>query len=159
MALWISRNKPSGRSTQTLTFVGGSRSKTGGLEVRVIESDRPDDEPITVSIKPENIQGQTKWIIEDLTIPSKHLSLLNLYQFRLIESLPQMPTLAAWMHPGRLEQSHQVSLLLSADPSDAARFPEIWHTLREDTKTWSLAQFKLARYESLRVASQPRSRH
>jgi hypothetical protein len=145
----------SGIDRLSLTFAGGSRSKAGGLEVRVIEADRPDDPPCVILIKPIKVGGKAKWLIEDITVPAESLSLLQLYQYRLIENLPQMPTYAAWVHPGRLQQSKQVTLVLDADPTDPASFRDVWQTLADDTKTWPIAKSKYESYERLRIATQP----
>ena len=145
----------SGIDRSSLTFVGGSRSKSGGLEVRVIESDQPNTPPMQVSIKPTKRGGRSTWLIEEIFVPAEGLSLSQLYQFRLIERLPQMPTYAAWVHPGRLLQSDQVTLLLDADPTDSSSFAEVWQSLTEDTKTWPIAKERYAKYQRLRIANLP----
>jgi hypothetical protein len=81
------------------------------------------------------------WSAIDMQIPSKHLSLVELVQYRLIESLPGDHELAEAVAPGRLSQSNDVTLVLSLDPNETAEFAAIWNDLSEHARTWPLSQF------------------
>lgn len=108
----------------------------------------------TVFMAPKNSNGAIQWLVDEISLPSRQLTLLAVHQYRTIEQLPRMPVLSRYVHQGRHQQSDQISPLLAADPLNPGQFFEIWNELRDDTKAWPLAQFKLQQYN--RIASQQR---
>ncbi|WP_442511763.1 hypothetical protein SH528x_003478 [Novipirellula sp. SH528] len=87
----------------------------------------------------EKLDG--KWFVSDLRVPCEHLSLVDLLQYEIIESLPSNPELASWM-PGRKSQSGEVSKLRSLrDARTNERFAELWSELSDQTRSWPWARF------------------
>ncbi len=103
----------------------------------------------TIRMKPLVIQtgGQAVWRIIDVSLPSKHLSLHDLVQYRIIEQLPQLPEFAAHVPEGRLSQAGEVTKVLHLESCDTTTFLDVWDTLNDETKQWPLAQFLWMRSE------------
>jgi len=91
--------------------------------------------------------------ISNIHLPSRHLTLRESYQYALISDLSELPRLTELAQPGRINQSHDVQILLGLDPYQQKSFQTGWDDLSDNGKTWPLAQFKRSQFEIVHGSS------